>query len=56
MKGGYVDRNLKIKVMELFNCLKNCDRKYKESTDSEFVREIYRRYFSMKNNKIRISS
>ena len=39
MKGGYVDQNLKTEFMEFFDCLKNCDIKYKESTDSKFVRK-----------------
>ena len=39
--------------MELFDCLKNCDRKYKESTDSKFVRKFDRRYSNLKNEKNR---
>ena len=53
MKGGSVYQNLKTKVMELFDCLKNCDRKYKESTDSKFVRKFDRRYSNLKNEKNR---
>ena len=55
MKGGSLDRNLKTKVAEFFDCLKNCDRKYEESTDSIFVRKIDRRYFNLKMTKIKIS-
>ena len=38
MKGGSVDRNLNTKVMELFDCLKYCDWKYKNSTYLKFAR------------------
>ena len=37
--------------MEFLDCLKNCDRIYKESTDSKFLRKNYRRYFNLKNDK-----
>ena len=30
---------------------KNCDQKYKEITDSKFVRKIDKRYFNLKNEK-----
>ena len=40
MKGGSVDQNLKTKFMELFDCLKKCDRKYKESIDSIFMKKM----------------
>ena len=39
MKGVSIDRNRKMKFMVFFECLKNCDRKYKEITDSKFVRK-----------------
>ena len=40
MKGGPVDRNLNTKLIELFDCLKYCDWKYKNSTYSKFPRKI----------------
>ena len=51
IKGRSVDQNLKTKVMVLSDYLKTCDRKYKKSTNSKFVRKSYRRYFNLKNDK-----
>ena len=54
MKVSSVDWNLKTKFMELIDCLKNCDRKYRESTDLKFARNIDRRYFNLKDEKNKI--
>ena len=51
MKGGSVYRNIKTKCMELFDCFKNGERKYKESPGSKFVSKNDRRYFNLKNEK-----
>ena len=37
MKGGSVDLNIKSKVVNFLDCLKNCDRKHKENNDSKVV-------------------
>ena len=40
MKGGSLDENKDIKVIELFDCLKYCDWKYKNSTYSKCSRNL----------------
>ena len=51
IKAGSIDQNLKTKFMELLTSSKNCDKKYKESTDSKFVTKNDRRYLNLKNDK-----
>ena len=40
MKGGSIDKDLKKRLYNSLTASNNCDWKYKESTDSKFVRKL----------------
>ena len=52
-EGWFCRYKSKNKVTELFDCLKNCDIEYKESTDSIFLRKLIEDTSILKVTKIR---